>query len=258
MNIMRPFNDQTRFLDHLLTKPSEDLIGIAHPGTGKTTTYCISILQRLDLSTELAQNTPQAVVLVPTARLARHVGNLLRTIGRLLPGLTVLTVTGGYYRLTGDQVGCSVIVGLPESVSPRSELFRGDEIRMFIIDDIVKGRFKHCEAIKRCVFSAHLQTYYTKLPCMLGPSLTQQSQLPRHTQVAFFFATPLEAEYISTLAPNAKLIRSQSGRSLLATKHLCIKISKDDNKVEKLLSFFSVLSLGSVIIFVKVRHYKLN
>jgi hypothetical protein len=174
MNIMRPFNDQTRFLDHLLNKPSEDLIGIAAPGRGKTTAYCISILQRLDLSTEIAQNTPQAVVLVPTDRVARQVANQLRTIGRFLHGLTVfLTVIHGHYRSTGEQVGCSVIVGLPplaESAVPSWERSRGDEMGMFIIDDIEEDEVSDCEAVKGCVFSAQLQRKSSV--CWYLPSLT--------------------------------------------------------------------------------------
>jgi hypothetical protein len=165
MNIMRPFNDQTKFLDHLLNKPSEDLIGIAHPGAGKTTAYCISILHRLDLGTEVAQNTPQAVVLVPSTRLARYVANLLRAMGRFLHGLTVSTVTDWYGDRTVDyKVRSSVIVGLPESISPISKVCLVQEIGMFIIDDIEEGGFNDCELIKWCVFSAQLQT---KLLCTL-------------------------------------------------------------------------------------------
>jgi hypothetical protein len=161
MNIMRPFNDQIKFLDHLLNKPSEDLKGIAHPGAGKTTAYCISILQRLNLRTEVAQNTLQALVLVPRPWLAPIVANQLRTIGRFLHGLTVLTVIDGHYRSTGEQVGCSVIVGSPplgESAVSSRERSRGDEMGMFIIDNIVEDEVSDCEAAKGCVFSAQLQT----------------------------------------------------------------------------------------------------
>ncbi|KAL2836697.1 P-loop containing nucleoside triphosphate hydrolase protein [Aspergillus pseudodeflectus] len=150
MNIMRPFNVQAKFLDHLLNNPSENLIGIAHPGAGKTTAYCLSILQQLDLSTETARNTPQVVVLVPTARVARQVANQLRAIGRFLHGLTVSTLSG---TRDSDEGGCSVIIGEPTRVSLVSLMWglsrEGDEIRMFILDDIVECRFLPCRTIKR-------------------------------------------------------------------------------------------------------------
>ncbi|KAL2855140.1 hypothetical protein BJX68DRAFT_23369 [Aspergillus pseudodeflectus] len=224
MHIMKPFNCQTRFLRHLLNNSSEDLIGIAHPGTGKTTAYCISILQRLDLSTELAQNTPQAVVLVHTARPARHVADVIRTIGRFLHGLTVSISTDRHGRNTRDQAGCSVIVRslLTESAW---EFSRGDAVRMFIIDDVQQGRFQQCERIKR--------------------------QLPTNTQVALFFGTPLTPGSTATLAPNARAIQISPRQSFIATKHLAVHISKDDSKLDKLLNFFNVLSIGPVIIFVQ-------
>uniref|UniRef100_A0A094ZL00 ATP-dependent RNA helicase n=1 Tax=Schistosoma haematobium TaxID=6185 RepID=A0A094ZL00_SCHHA len=57
-------------------KPSiegRDVIAQAQSGTGKTATFAISILQRIDITS----NTCQALVLVPTRELARQIQTVI-------------------------------------------------------------------------------------------------------------------------------------------------------------------------------------
>lgn len=92
-----------------------DLIGQSATGSGKTAAFALPILQRIKLS----QRRPQALILCPTRELASQVARELRRLGRKLPGLQVLTLSGGEW--SGPQVasldkGVHIVVGTPGRV----------------------------------------------------------------------------------------------------------------------------------------------
>ncbi len=92
-----------------------DLVGQSRTGSGKTAAFGLPILQRLSLETrELG-----ALVLCPTRELSMQVARELRKFGRGLPGLTVVTLTGGEparaQSLALEQ-GAHVAVGTPGRV----------------------------------------------------------------------------------------------------------------------------------------------
>lgn len=92
-----------------------DLVGQSRTGSGKTAAYGLPILQRLNLETrELG-----ALVVCPTRELSMQVARELRKFGRGLPGLTVVTLTGGEparaQSLALEQ-GAHVAVGTPGRV----------------------------------------------------------------------------------------------------------------------------------------------
>jgi len=60
---------QRAILPITTSDPPADVIGQAQSGTGKTATFTISMLQRLNISPEVTQ--PQGLVLAPTRELAQ-------------------------------------------------------------------------------------------------------------------------------------------------------------------------------------------
>lgn len=68
-----------------------DILARAKNGTGKTGAFLIPILERVDVS----QDTPGAVVLVPTRELALQTAQVAKKLGRHLKGLEVMVSTGG-------------------------------------------------------------------------------------------------------------------------------------------------------------------
>ena len=69
----------------------KDLIGQSKTGSGKTAAFALPLLQKLDLS----QRELQGLVICPTRELGAQVARELRKLGRNLPGLVVLALTGG-------------------------------------------------------------------------------------------------------------------------------------------------------------------
>ncbi|KAL2835990.1 peptidase S8/S53 domain-containing protein [Aspergillus pseudoustus] len=242
LNITRPHPIQARFLEHLLNKPSEDLMGVSFPGTGKTTACCIGVLESLDLCTTEAQHTIQAVILLPTSGIACLVYDRICAIGRFMPGLAVLRTTPtlcARLRSAGEQIACSVVVGTPGTVGDmlvRHPKFR-NQVRMLILDegdDMSQGWWNSCWRVK--------------------------GVLPKTVRIGVFSATCTGDRWSRYLAPgHGIIIMDREDRSREWPKHFCIDVSADDDrKLAKLLSLVSTLTIGSAIIFVKDRACKVE
>jgi len=68
-----------------------DILAQAQSGSGKTGTFSISILQRLDVTVPHTQ----AIVLSPTHELAKQTAHVLQQLGSFMEGLKVRTLIGG-------------------------------------------------------------------------------------------------------------------------------------------------------------------
>jgi len=89
-----------------------DVLGVAQTGTGKTAAFALPILDRLDL----AQKSPQALVLAPTRELALQVCEAFESYSSHLKGVHVLPVYGGQgygTQLSALRRGVHVVVGTP-------------------------------------------------------------------------------------------------------------------------------------------------
>lgn len=89
-----------------------DVIGQAKTGSGKTLTFSLGMLQKIDMSSFGIQG----LVLCPTRELAEQVADEVRKLGKRTPNLKVLTLYGG--TATGPQIqslqyGAHVVVGTP-------------------------------------------------------------------------------------------------------------------------------------------------
>lgn len=98
----------------ILLGESTDFLGLAATGTGKTATFGIPLLSRLDSATRAVQ----ALVLCPTRELAVQVCGQITLMGKHL-GVRALPVYGG--ASYGDQIsglrrGATVVVGTPGRV----------------------------------------------------------------------------------------------------------------------------------------------
>lgn len=113
-----------------------DLIGQSATGSGKTAAFALPLLERLKLSSR----RPQALVLCPTRELAGQVAREIRRLGRRLPGLQVLTLSGG--EPSGPQVaslenGVHIVVGTPGRVHDhlRRETLQLKQLQQVVLDE---------------------------------------------------------------------------------------------------------------------------
>ncbi len=115
---------------------AHDLVGQAQTGTGKTAAFALPILSMLDL----AQRSPQALVLVPTRELAIQVAEAFQKYATHLPGFHVLPIYGGQSytpQLNALKRGTHVIVGTPGRIIDHleRETLRLDTLRFVVLDE---------------------------------------------------------------------------------------------------------------------------
>ncbi len=113
-----------------------DVVGLAQTGTGKTAAFALPILSRLDL----AQKTPQALVLAPTRELALQVCEAFERYAARLKGVHVLPVYGGQgygVQLSALRRGVHVVVGTPGRIMDHLDKGTLDlsELRFLVLDE---------------------------------------------------------------------------------------------------------------------------
>ncbi len=90
----------------------KDVLGLAQTGTGKTAAFALPLLSRIDL----ANRSPQVLVMTPTRELAIQVAEAFQSYAKHLRGFHVLPIYGGQrYSFQFSQLhrGPHVIVGTP-------------------------------------------------------------------------------------------------------------------------------------------------
>lgn len=113
-----------------------DLLGQAQTGTGKTAAFALPMLERIDL----AQRTPQVLVLTPTRELAIQVAEAFERYASGLSGLHVASIYGGQdYSVQFRQLdrGVHVVVGTPGRVMDhiRRGSLKLDLVRGIVLDE---------------------------------------------------------------------------------------------------------------------------
>lgn len=117
----------------------QDVLGIAQTGTGKTASFALPILTRLQTSSRAAPGAPRALVLAPTRELASQIAESFRTLGRRL-GTRVAVVFGGVPK--GRQAralaaGIDVLVATPGRLLDLmgDRAVRLDGIEVLVLDE---------------------------------------------------------------------------------------------------------------------------
>lgn len=85
-----PMPVQAEVIPMLLNSDS-DVVALAQTGTGKTAAFGLPLIQRVNI----ADNTPQALVLAPTRELCLQIAADLADFAKYIPELTILPVYGG-------------------------------------------------------------------------------------------------------------------------------------------------------------------
>lgn len=150
-----------------------DLIAQAQSGTGKTATFSIGALSRLNLE----DKCPQVICIAPTRELSTQITTVFKNIGSMMPGLAVETLVGGgsveqnisALRKTPPHI----VVGTPGRIFDmmRRRVLQTSKVRTFIIDEAdemlssgfkeqVQSIFQYLpDDVQTCIFSATFPQY---------------------------------------------------------------------------------------------------
>ena len=112
-----------------------DVIAQAQSGTGKTATFSISVLQKLDPSVKACQ----ALILAPTRELAQQIQKVVVAIGDFMNVECHACIGGTSVRddMKALQDGPHVVVGTPGRVQDmiQRRVLKTDSMKMFVLDE---------------------------------------------------------------------------------------------------------------------------
>lgn len=112
-----------------------DVIAQAQSGTGKTATFSISVLQKIDPNIKQCQ----ALILAPTRELAQQIQKVVVAIGDFMKVECHACIGGTSVRddMKALQDGPQVVVGTPGRVQDmiQRRFLKTDSMKMFVLDE---------------------------------------------------------------------------------------------------------------------------
>jgi len=209
----------------------KDIIAQAQSGTGKTGTFTISILQRINLN-EL--NT-QALIIVPTRELAVQIQKVINGIGAYCKVKTMALIGGTDVRsdISTLKEGVHVIVGTPGRIYDmiNRDVFKLDKLKLLILDE--------ADQMLDRGFKDQIYEIFKK-------------GLPNSTQIALFSATwTVESQEIANkfMQNPTKIMVKKEKLTLEGIKQYKILLKKEEFKFGVLLDLYKAISIKQSIIY---------
>jgi len=211
-----------------------DVIAQAQSGTGKTATFAVGILERLDLNLQESQ----ALVLAPTRELATQIVRVITAIGDFM-SVKVHACVGGTavredVRTLQDKV--HVVVGTPGRVYDmiQRRVLKTDHVQLFVLDEADE---------------------------MLSRGFKEQiydvfRYMPESVQCTIFSATlPLEVLEVTKkfMRDPIRILVKRDELTLEGIKQFYIAIDREEWKLETLCDLYATLTITQAIIYCNTR-----
>jgi len=211
-----------------------DTIGQAQSGTGKTATFVIGALQRVDFS----HNACQTLILAPTRELANQIHKVVLALGDYLKVKCHVCIGGTSVRDDIDilRAGQHVVVGTPgrvfDMVSKRH--LRIDDLLTFVCDEAD-------EMLSRGFKDQIYDIFKT---------------LPPNVQVCLFSATmPPEILDMTTkfMRDAVRILVKKDELTLEGIRQFYVAIEKEEWKLDTLCDLYETLTITQAIIYCNTR-----
>lgn len=113
-----------------------DLIGQSKTGTGKTASYSLPMLEKIDASIRKVQ----AIILCPTRELAVQVTDEIRKFNKYQEGIKCVTIYGGQSietQIRSVKAGAQIVIGTPGRVIDHinRKTLKLNNVKMVILDE---------------------------------------------------------------------------------------------------------------------------
>jgi translation initiation factor 4A len=215
-----------------------DVLAQAQSGTGKTGTFVIGSLTKIDPNLM----KPQVLVMVPTRELAQQITNVATNIGSFMggKGIRVYSATGGppvYEDIRAIERGVHMIVGTPGRIYDlmNRKAFSTSTVRVLVLDEadqMLEDRFRE------------------QVHVILSMGF------PESTQVALLSATmvPEVVDVARTLLRNpVQILLPAEEVTLEGIKQYYVLIDRDDQKLDTLCDLYESLSISQALIYCSTR-----
>lgn len=212
-----------------------DVLAQAQSGTGKTGTFCIGSLTRIDPSIPV----PQVVVLAPTRELAQQIETVAKGLSTYMK-IKVYGATGGTplrEDMQALKAGAQFIVGTPGRIWDlmRREALVRDNIRVLVLDEadqMLEDRFQdQVVEIMRLGF-------------------------PEQTRIALFSATmPAEViEFTNNILSNPiRILVPPEEVTLDGIKQFYVGLDREEWKFDVLCDIYQQLNINQALIYCNKR-----
>jgi len=211
-----------------------DVIAQAQSGTGKTATFSISVLQRINIDDKQVQ----ALILAPTRELAQQIQKVICAIGDYLK-VTVHGCIGGT-NVSSDisvlQRGVQVVVGTPGRVFDliNRNALNCSQIKMFVLDEAD-------EMLSRG-FKDQIHDIFRMLPGSVQVVLLSATMPDDVLEVTNCFMR----DPVNILVKKEEL-------TLEGIKQFYVMVEKEDWKLETLTDLYETLTIAQSVIFLNTR-----
>ncbi len=232
---------------HGFTKPSaiqqrailpiietRDVLAQAQSGTGKTATFAISALERIDAS----DKATQALILAPTRELALQIQKVVMSIGTYLDVVVHASIGGTSVRedIEAFKSGAQIVVGTPGRVFDMIErrFLKTDKIKMFILDE--------ADEMLSTGFKEQIYNIFRLLP--------------ESTQVVLLSATmPKEVLDVTTkfMRDAVNILVKKDELTLEGIKQFYVNVEREDYKFECLCDLYETIAVTQAVIFCNTR-----
>ncbi|ANZ74112.1 BA75_00634T0 [Komagataella pastoris] len=211
-----------------------DVLAQAQSGTGKTATFAISALQRLDEKLKAAQ----VLILAPTRELALQIKKVVLALGMHL-NISVHACIGGVdpaLDVKAFNSGVQIVVGTPGRVQDMIErgAFRTENVKMVILDE--------ADEMLSTGFKEQIYTLFTLLPST--------------TQVVLLSATmPQEVLEVTTKFMNnpIRILVKKDQLTLEGIKQFYVDVGEEQYKFDCLCDLYDSISVTQAVIFCNTR-----
>ena len=208
----------------------KDVLAQAQSGTGKTGTFAISMLQRIDTTI----NACQALLLAPTRELVDQIHKVALALGDYLP-IRIICCMGG--RPIRDDIvhikqGCHVIVGTPGRVIDliQRDVLSLQELKILVVDE--------ADEMFSIGFKDQMYDIFRTIP--------------QQTQICLFSAT-MSNDVVSlseTFMRNPTHIRiNREEITLEGIRQYYVNVEKEEYKFSTLLDLYEQLTITQAIIY---------
>jgi len=211
-----------------------DVIAQAQSGTGKTATFSIAILHKIDPTNK----NVQALLLVNTRELAEQIKTVMTALSTYTQIKIHCCVGGTMVRddQRAIQDGVHIIVGTPGRIYShiQSNILKTEYIKLFILDE--------ADEMLSIGFKDQVCDIYR---CM-----------PENIQVAIFSATmpPSILEVTNNFMKNpVKILVKNEELTLEGIKQFYIAIEKEEWKLETLMDLYQTITVTQAIIYCNTR-----
>ncbi|KAJ1021671.1 hypothetical protein NDA16_003807 [Ustilago loliicola] len=211
-----------------------DVIAQAQSGTGKTATFSIAILQRIDPSIKAVQ----ALILAPTRELAQQIQKVVIALGDYMKIDCHACIGGTNVRedMAKLNEGAQVVVGTPGRVYDmiNRRAFKTDQLKMFCLDEAD-------EMLSRGFKDQMYEVFQL---------------LPQDTQCVLLSATmPQEVLEVTKkfMREPIRILVKRDELTLEGIKQFYVAVEKEEWKLDTLCDLYETVTITQAVIFCNTR-----